>query len=183
MNKSHKYRLIYLTGFMASGKSTIAPILANCLGYGYYDLDAEIEKSAGKNIRAIFNEAGEPAFRGMEHAKLVEISKYTDAVISLGGGTVLQDANLELITSTGLLIYLKADPAQLFRRLKHKKDRPILQAENGESLSDQELRNRIETLLDKRESCYAKADLVIQTDNKPVGKTVDEIVKQLQKII
>jgi shikimate kinase len=183
MHKPHKYRLVFLTGFMASGKSTIGPILANCLGFNHVDLDLEIEKAEGKKIRQLFIEKGETEFRKIEYTKLKDVSEYKNYVVSLGGGTVLSEGNLLLIKSTGLLIYLKTGPQQLFRRLKHKRDRPVLQTPEGESLSDQELRLRIETLLDSREKSYGKADLVIQTDKKPVGRTVDDIVKLLQKLL
>jgi shikimate kinase len=183
MTKQHRYRLIYLTGFMASGKSTIGPILANCLGFNHIDLDHEIEKAEGKRIRELFLEKGETAFRTIEHLKLKEVSGYDKYVISLGGGTALPEENFQLIKSTGYLIYLKTDAQHLFRRLKNKRDRPVLQTPEGESLSDQELKSRIETLLVTRESVYGKADLVIHTDTKPVGYTVDEIVKFMQKLV
>ncbi|MFI5252334.1 MAG: shikimate kinase [Bacteroidota bacterium] len=179
----HKHRLIYLTGFMASGKSTIGPILANCLGFNHIDLDAELVKISGKTIRAYFIENGETAFRELEFKKLKEISAWDGYVVSLGGGTILWGENIQLIKSTGFLIYLKSNPQQLFRRLRHKNDRPTLQTASGESLSDEELLSRIETLLDKRESCYAQADLVVPTDLKPVGRTVDQIVKMLKNVL
>lgn len=183
MTKQHKSRLIYLTGFMASGKSTIGPILANCLGFSHIDLDHEIEKAQGRTIRQLFIEKGEVVFRAIENAKLKEISCYDGYVISLGGGTALHEENFRLIQSTGFLIYLKTDSEHLFRRLKNKRDRPMLQTSEGDSLSDHELRLRIDSLLAARETIYGKADLTIHTDNKPVGRTVDEIVKLLQKIV
>jgi shikimate kinase len=183
MTRQHNNRLIFLTGFMASGKSTIGPILANCLGFSHVDLDHEIESAEGATIRQLFIEKGEIAFRAIENAKLKEVSGYDGYVVSLGGGTALQEENFRLIQSTGFLIYLKTDSEHLFRRLKNKRDRPMLQTVEGESLSDHELRLRIESLLAAREAIYGKADLIVHTDNKPVGRTVDEIVKLMQKFL
>ena len=59
-------KIIYLTGFMASGKSTIGPILANTLGWNFFDLDKLIEEAAGKSIKKIFEENGEDYFRELE---------------------------------------------------------------------------------------------------------------------
>lgn len=171
--------LIYLTGFMGSGKTTIAPILANTLGYEYVDLDAAIESQAGKKVSDIFLESGENYFREIEHNLLQATSHRHHCVISLGGGTVANSNNLSIISSSGLLIYLKADAEQIFHRMKHKSDRPLLRTPEGERLTDDDLRKRIQTLLLAREPFYSKADITIPTDEAPVGKTIDLIVKRI----
>jgi len=172
--------LIYLTGFMGSGKSTIAPILANTLGYRHIDIDKEIEKITGKKVSEIFSDFGEPYFRKAEYSILQEASTQTGCVVSLGGGTIAGDANLHLVKSTGILIYLKIEPEQIFKRMKYKTDRPLLRSPDGTTVSDQELHQRIQMLLQMREPFYAKADITITTDNRRVGITVDEIVHALK---
>src|SRR4051794_8767336 len=122
----HRNRLIYLTGFMASGKSTIGPILANTLGYNAIDLDRAIEAKAGKTIAQMFHDDGEASFRSVERETLTELSTLQDYVVSLGGGTILQEENLRILTTTGIVVYLKVDVEQLFKRLRHKTDRPVL---------------------------------------------------------
>jgi len=177
-----RHLLIYLTGFMGSGKSTIGPILGNTLGYRHIDIDQEIERAAGKKVAEIFSEFGEAYFRNAEREILQEASKQSGCVVSLGGGTIANQENFRIIKSTGILIYLRTDPEQIFRRMKYKADRPLLRSQEGTMLSEHEIRDRISNLLRQREPYYAQADLVIQTDGRRVGLTVDEIVHALKHL-
>lgn len=174
-----KKSVIYLTGFMGSGKSTLAPILANTLGYEYIDIDLEIERSTGKKIPDIFRDQGEEYFREMEHTILERVSKKSHCVISLGGGTVTRASNLAIAKSTGIMIYLKTGVNDIFHRVKHKRDRPLLQDPLGESLPEEELRKRITDILVSREPFYNQADIIIETDDRRIGITVDKIVHAL----
>jgi shikimate kinase len=173
---------IYLTGFMGSGKSTVGPILANTLGYTYVDLDKRIEEKAGKPIVEIFDTSGEATFRFLEKETLREVSNYNECIISLGGGTIASDEIFELINNTGWLVYLRLSPEEVLRRLAHKTDRPMLKDENGGLLPGDVLRQRVLALLEQRESYYNRADIVVSTDILSVGKTVDEIVRQLRAL-
>jgi len=78
-------KLIYLLGFMGSGKSTVGKLLATKLGWPFIDLDTVIEAGQGLSIRAIFENSGEVFFRQLERAALTETSKSEPAVIALGG--------------------------------------------------------------------------------------------------
>ena len=98
---------IYLTGFMGSGKSTIGPILANTLGWDFFDLDKLVENKTGKKIRDIFEQEGESYFRKIETDTLREISESKNVIISLGGGTIANKENIEIMKNTGKIIYLK----------------------------------------------------------------------------
>ncbi len=173
--------LLYLTGFMGSGKTTIGRILANTLGYSYLDLDLEIEASAGKTISELFLDHGEQHFRKLERELLTNTGTRSHCVISLGGGTIANDENLRIVRSAGLLIYLKAGSEQLFQRMKHKVDRPMLRGDAGESLTNSQLHARIDSLLAQREPYYTKADIIVSTDARHVGITVDDIVKELKQ--
>ena len=176
--------LIYLTGFMGSGKSTLAPILANTLGYSHRDIDSEIERITGKRITTIFADHGEEFFRNVERKLLLEVSSTEKGcVISLGGGTLANDANLRIIKSSGILVYLKADAEQIFRRVRFKADRPLLKTKDGKPLSEEELHARITLLLLEREPYYQQADLTIMTDEQNVGITVDEIARSIGQLI
>lgn len=181
MNEAKK-NLIYLTGFMGSGKSTIAPILANTLGYSFLDIDDEIERISGKRISEIFSEFGEEYFRELERRVLQDLTAREGCVISLGGGTIANESNLHLIRNSGVLIYLKITKDQIFRRMKYKTNRPLLRSAAGLTLDDAELRGRIEALLRKREPFYEQADVTISTDEHNVGITVDEIVRILRRL-
>src|ERR1041384_4110889 len=116
--------LIYLTGFMGSGKSTIAPILANTLGYTSRDIDAEIEQVTGKKVSDIFTDHGETYFRETEQRLLRESSKLEGCIVSLGGGTIANTANLQIVKSSGVLVYLMASVDQILRRVRHKTNKP-----------------------------------------------------------
>ena len=94
-------KLIYLLGFMGSGKSTVGGLLANALGWPLIDLDTVIEAGHGLSIRQIFETSGEPFFRQVEHAALTEASKTDSAVIALGGGTFAQPSNVDIIRESG----------------------------------------------------------------------------------
>ena len=175
--------LIYLTGFMGSGKSTIAPILAESLGYEFIDIDAEIEKRAGETISEIFHRHGEQYFRNLEREILLRVSQQDGSVISLGGGTIANRENLAAVKSSGVLIYLKTELEQIMQRLRDKTDRPMLETLDGSRLSEGELRTRITELLNVREPFYSQADITIATNNKRVQTAVEEILSQIKKIV
>jgi shikimate kinase len=174
--------IYFLTGFMAAGKSTIAPILANTLGWQFYDLDREIEKKASKKIVELFKERGEKYFRQIESETLVEIASGNNLIISLGGGTLLNNENVEFIRTTGKLIYLKSSVTSIFNRLKNKRDRPALFID-GEFPDDDQLYQKIEKMMNERKLIYEKADVTIDTDVTRVGKSVDILAKIITKNI
>ncbi|MCX7984973.1 MAG: shikimate kinase [Bacteroidetes bacterium] len=176
--------LVLLVGFMGSGKSTIGPILANVLGYRFYDIDTIIEEKAQKSIPEIFRTEGETTFRSLERATLAEVLSYTDSVIALGGGTIANPENLQLAKDNGILVYLKISPQEALHRVSyHAEDRPMLKDATGKPLYGAHLEQRIIELLQQREKFYAQSDITVVTDNQPIGVTVDEIVKRLRPFI
>lgn len=177
MNKT----IVFLTGFMGSGKSTIGPILANTLGWSFHDLDKEIESTAGVKVRELFEKHGEEYFRKLEYETLQRIIMGNKKIIALGGGTVTFEDTLTFIKSTGILIYLKVSPEEALKRLRYKRDRPVLLQGLKENFSDEDLLNKISTLFEKRKTYYEKADLIFDTDEMPIGKTVDIISKEILK--
>ncbi|MGA2622218.1 MAG: shikimate kinase [Bacteroidota bacterium] len=176
-----KGNLVYLTGFMSSGKSTLAPFLAQKLGFGLIDIDREIESSAGQTVPEIFRTLGESYFRRLERAILANVSKREGYVVSLGGGTITHADNLHVVKSTGILVYLKARPEAIFQRVRLKTDRPLLDTVDGKLLTDEELDARIRHLLAEREPLYAQADITIVTDDKPVNLMLDELADRIRK--
>ena len=182
MNRRRK-NLIYLTGFMGSGKSTIAPILANTLGYSSRDIDAEIEHVTGKKVSDIFTDHGEPYFRGIEHRLLEESTHLEGCIISLGGGTIANHANLSLVKSAGVLVYLAASVDQILRRVRTKVNRPLLLSPEGERLGEDELRDRISRLMSERAPFYEQADVTILTGDHALGVTIDKIVRAVNQLV
>lgn len=185
MVKEHKEKksLIFLIGFMGSGKSTLGPILANTIGFQFIDLDVHIEKEQRLKISDIFATQGEKAFREIERKMLHEVIKNSKTVISLGGGTITGADILELLKKHGILIYLRSEPEYIYQRLRTKSDRPMLRDDKGNLLDAEELKKKIAALLDSRRHFYEEADLIVHTDGQRIGVTVDDLVKKLSHII
>jgi shikimate kinase len=184
MNNEHqKKNIIFLAGFMGSGKSTIGPILANTIGYDFTDTDKAVEQKAGKRVIDIFTTEGEQTFRALERASLRDIVATSHFVVSLGGGTIADEENFRLIHDSGIIVYLKLSPEEILHRVHHRTDRPLLTGAGGERLPIEEIEKRVQHLLARREEFYARADVVIQTDGKRVGTTVDEIVRRLRGLV
>jgi len=170
-----------LTGFSGSGKSTIGPLLANSLGYEFVDLDQAIEKKAGKTITRIFDEDGEAYFRNLEMMTLQALVAHNDMVVSLGGGVLENDQSYTLIQKSGTLVYLKSPITTLIRRLCNKTDRPLLRGEEGQKLSREEIEEKIEAILTRREPRYETAEITVQTDIQRVGSTVEELTRKIER--
>jgi len=167
---------------MASGKSTIGPIVANTLGWEFYDLDKEIEKREQKTIPDIFKESGEKYFRKLEIEVLKELSAGNFLIISLGGGTLTDQLNRKIINQTGKLIYLESSIEVAFRRLKHKRDRPVLLFENTSEQTEEAIYNKIKVLFSERKKYYEEAEYTFNTDNDQIGMTVDKIANLIQDL-
>ncbi len=174
---------IYLTGFMTSGKSTLGSILANILGWNFYDLDKELEFDEKQKVTEIFETKGESYFRKIESEKLRTLSKEKNLIISLGGGTIINNDNVKFITNSGKLIYLRVDPEIIYTRIKKKTDRPLFKEFVLSENSKENFLIKIKTMLAEREPYYYKADLVFDVDNSPIGLTVDKLAKTINRII
>lgn len=168
---------------MGSGKSTLGRIVANTLGWDYFDIDTETEKSEGISIKEIFALRGEEGFRKTETEMLRHLSQTDKAIIALGGGTLLRDENIHIVKSTGYLIYLKVSTSIIYERLSHKTNRPLLLDENGLLISREEAMKRIEYLFSEREPGYLRADRIFEQNRIPVGIFADNLIKFIKKVI
>ena len=176
-----KKKIYYLTGFMAAGKSTIGPILANTLGWNFYDLDKEVEKKEKMKIVELFRRKGEGYFRQSETVILKQLSGRDKLIISLGGGAIASEENLKVIKSSGKVIYLKSSPEMIYKRLRFKVDRPAFIFEGEEIPSKEQFLERINNLLESRKKYYEQCDYTVDTDFRTVGKTVDILAKYIEK--
>jgi len=159
---------VYLAGFMGSGKSTVGPLVADALGVDFVDLDDVIEAQAGQSIPAIFAEQGEVAFRRMETNALHATADRSDAVIALGGGTIVNDVNRAFAQSTGLLIYLDVSADAVVERVAEgAAHRPLLQDDTGTPLPPDRMRSRVVQMLDARRSAYEAAPITIDAGRSP----------------
>lgn len=151
---------IVLVGYMGSGKTSVGKELAKSRGMKFIDLDAYIVEREGRSINDIFTYESEEYFRNVESEVIKEMSTISNTVISTGGGAVLRKENRDNLSKIGHVVYLKADPETILNRVKNDHSRPLLMTE-----SEEELRKRINTMLDSRNPYYEIfADQVIYTD-------------------
>ena len=169
---------VYLTGFMASGKSTVGPLVADRLGYRFTDLDWLIEARTGQTVPALFARGGEAAFRAAEAAALVETTRGEGTVVATGGGALVDPANLRVARAAGTVVWLRATAAATLARLGDGAGRPLLADRAGRPLRGDALALRVRRLLDDREPFYAQAHVVVDADGRPalVARDVAEAV-------
>jgi len=152
---------LFLVGLPGAGKSTLGRQLARRLNKRFVDADTELEQRLGVSIPTIFEIEGEAGFRDREEATLAELTQLSDVVLSTGGGAVLRPANRARLKDNGTVIYLHADPMVLWERVRHSRNRPLLQTSDP--------RNRLATLYDERDAFYREvADHVIESDRDEV---------------
>ena len=118
---------VFLIGLMGAGKTTVGKLLASRLGCDWLDSDKVIEQRCGVSVREIFELEGEASFRDREERVLDELTRQPHLVLSTGGGIVLREANRLALRTRGTVVYLEADPHELWLRTRHDKSRPILQ--------------------------------------------------------
>ncbi len=163
---------ISLIGMMGSGKSTIGKLLAQKLkNYNLIDTDEKIIQAEDCTINDIFAEKGELYFREIESKILTSILKNDNQIISTGGGIIKKEENIKVLKENSTVVYLQADADVLFERVKNNKDRPLLNVDD--------MKTKIETLLNERKTQYEKAHLTIDTNNKNTDIIVNEIVEQI----
>ncbi len=166
-------RPIALVGMPGSGKSTVGRHLARLLGWRFIDSDHEIERQIGGSIRAYFEQHGEAAFRDLEQQSIADLCQQSSAVLAPGGGAVLREANRQALKSRCEVVYLRSTPEELFRRLRHDTQRPLLQVRDP-------LR-RLRDLYRERDPLYRDvADYVIETGRPSVPTLVNMILMQLE---
>ena len=160
---------ILLYGPSGSGKSTVGKLLAQKMGFTWIDLDPEIEKTIGTTIEAFFSVNGEASFREIETNTLMHfLNEDASAVISLGGGALLNDHNREKVEKSDSVIVLTADVETLLARLSSDSYvRPLIK-ENP--------RQYLTALLARRQAHYASFGEPITTDDR----TPDQIVREIQ---
>lgn len=152
--------MIYLIGYMASGKTTFGTALSETTGLPFIDLDQYIEEKQGITIRQIFELHGEAEFRRIEREALRETAGMTDAIIACGGGTPCYFDNIDFMKEHGTVIWMQATDECLLRRLAISRDKRPLTA----GKSDDEIRELIASHLSKRLPHYSKAHIVWDGD-------------------
>ncbi|MFI5379199.1 MAG: shikimate kinase [Tepidisphaerales bacterium] len=169
---------VILIGYRGCGKTTIGRKLADRLWQTFVDVDDLIVQRAGKSIKRIFEEDGEPHFRETESAVLREVLAADETVIALGGGTVIREENRRLIKSSGAkVIYLRCDPGVLDKRIqsdaKTGEARPAL-TELGGGIDEIKLK------LAEREPLYRE---VMTGEFEVTHQTVDDTVHRIARML
>ena len=167
---------IFLTGFMATGKSRIGRLLAARMRRPFVDTDDLVEQRAGKSIADIFADDGEERFRALERDCVAEVAT-REAVIALGGGAIAQDANWEAIERAhGVLVCIEADVETILARVSRRQTRPLLAG-----LSRQEKRDKICRMLEERAPYYRRAHITIRsTEKRQPEEAVEELLTELE---
>jgi shikimate kinase len=169
--------VIILIGLPGSGKSTVGRQLARKLSASFLDSDHLIEQRLGCSIREYFEREGEAAFRDVEEAVLADtmLSSNTqakDIVLATGGGAVIRENNRRLLHAAGKVVYLHSSPEDLYKRLRHDRNRPLLQV--GDPMQ------RLKDLYEQRNPLYREtAHFQVETGRPSVATLVNMIVMQL----
>lgn len=156
-----------------SGKTTVGRQLARRLGLPFFDSDHLIEQRLGCSIREYFAREGEAAFRDLEEEVLRELAQGPSAVVGTGGGAVVRESTREALRAGGQVIYLRSSPEELYRRLRHDTQRPLLQV--ADPLA------KLRSLHAERDALYRDAaHFHIETGRPSVPTLVNMIVMQLE---
>ena len=168
---------IVLTGFSGTGKSAVASIVAEKLGWEVADTDEMVQRAAGKSIPDIFREDGEDCFRDLEVRAIREACSREAVVVSAGGGAVLRAENRRAMADGGFVVCLGARPETILRRLTDEQralDRPLLATEDPLS--------RIRELKAARQHLYALCDSTVQTDSLMPNGVAAEVLRAYEEL-
>lgn len=164
---------IALVGLPGGGKSTVGRQLARRLRLSFIDSDAVIEQRLGCSIRSFFEREGEGAFRDIEQVVIAELVQQPDCVLATGGGAVLRPANREVLRGQATVVYLRSSPDELYRRLRHDTQRPLLQV--ADPLA------KLKELYRQRDPLYREtAHFIVETGRPSVASLVNMVVMQLE---
>jgi shikimate kinase len=167
---------LVLIGYRATGKTTLARLLAQRLQCDWIDADVEIERRAGKSIARMFAEDGEPAFRDLEAQVIAELCARERLVLAAGGGAPLRPESRQAMRAGGTVVWLQARPETVLQRMSG--DATTLA--RRPSLTDKNPLDEIVHLLERREPIYREsAHLAIDTEGKTPEQIVAEILGQI----
>lgn len=162
---------IILIGPPGAGKTSVGKALAKKLSLNFLDSDKVVEEKSGKSIPEIFITDGEPAFREMERAVVIDLIENQDGVIALGGGSVMDLEVSKKLLPMANVVFLDVSISNAAPRVGFNRDRPLLLGNP---------RQQWIALMEKRRSTYeALAKARVSTDNKKPVEVVEEIVKEL----
>jgi shikimate kinase len=164
---------IFLIGLMGAGKSTVGKVLAKKLGRRFLDADHVIEERCGVKIPVIFEMEGESGFRKREAQTIRDVTAEENIILATGGGAVLLPENRKALSERGTVIYLHANPVELWHRTKGSEGRPLLKTGDPKKI--------LENLYAVRDPLYREiADHIIETGRPSVNQLVNTLIMQLE---
>jgi shikimate kinase len=158
---------LWLIGMMGSGKTTAGRLAAGSLGVGFHDTDDEVASGLGCSVAELWNEVGEYGFRVLESAAVQQLAGAV-AIISTGGGAVVDKANRERMKATGPVVWLRARPEVLASRLVGA-GRPLLNSSPDRTATLTAL------LIDRSRTYFETADFEIDTSSLSVEDVASKI--------
>jgi len=172
---------LILTGFMATGKSSVGPLVARRLGWEFVDVDTIVIARAGKPIAQIFSDHGEAHFRGIEREAIAQLTDDRrrcpnchgpfPEVISTGGGVLVDEANCAALKRVGVIVCLTARPEVIAARVERSKAKRPKLTEGGKSTLA-----RIKELMAERADAYARADVQVDSSDVTVEQLADHVI-------
>ncbi len=169
---------IILTGYRATGKSSIGKILADLLGFGFIDTDQTIEKRQGESIAEMVGRGGWDHFRRKEEDLLFELARSKNKVIATGGGSVMHESAWAKLRKNALVAWLTADIKTICRRLAADSDTE----DQRPALTEMGTMDEIAMVLSQRRQLYEKSsDLTINTEGKTPEEVAEFILAELKK--
>ena len=157
-----------------AGKTTVGRALARRMGKTFHDSDHEIEARTGVAVRVIFEIEGEAGFRKREADIIDRMTGMENVVLATGGGAILDPLNREHLKTRGFVLYLHAQPRELWHRTRRDSSRPLLQGADP--------RTRLEQLYAVRDPLYREAaDLIIDTGRQSANSLVSELIPLVEK--
>jgi shikimate kinase len=162
--------IVFLVGFMGSGKTTVGQLLADALGYAFVDTDEAIIQNTGKSIEVLFAEKGETYFRNLESKLLIELCRQKKIVVATGGGMPIYNDNMAMMKKKGCVIYLSIGLQRITERLADDTSRPLYKSKTKPQLLD---------MMKQRRPIYDTADFKVLA-YRPASAVVQRIIPTLK---
>lgn len=167
---------VFLIGYRCTGKTSVGKLLSAKLDWPFIDTDSLLVSGSGRSIKEIVATEGWEAFRKMEHAIIKEVCALDRRIVATGGGVVLNADNVNLMKKRGKLVWLRATPESIRKRMMQDADTEAFRP----ALTSKDSMAEIEATLLERESYYRQAmDFFVFTDSLGLDEIVDSILENL----
>ncbi len=172
-----KNKIILLVGLMGSGKTSVGKRLSKRLQLPFIDGDQEMEKASGLSLLDVLKCYGEEEYRAGEARVMKRLLQGNPCILASGGGSFVALETRELAHKNAITIWLKADLDTLYQRTTGRKHRPFLKG------SDVELKQKLENYIAQEYPYYSEADIIVETKEEMVEKTVDRVIKAINNFL